>query len=201
MTATQPQNTNFPFAVEIEGIAAGWFTECSGLSIERDVTPHPEGGVNDFVHQLPGPVTHTNITLKRGLIDNVLWDWFQQGAFDGQVASHNISVILYNTDGTEATRWNLTQAYPTKWSAGSLQTDSSQTLLETLELTQNGSASAGAVVSRKMDHAVVQRAEDDPIKPPDSTIDEIDLPALAQKIYSLLKRELRLEKDRLGRYR
>ena len=203
MTADQQPNTptDFPFAVEIEGIAAGWFTECSGLSIERDVTPHPEGGVNDFVHQLPEPVTRTSITLKRGLADNTLWDWFQQGVYDGQVAPRSISVVYYHPDGSEAGRWNLTNAWPTKWSADSLQTASNQTLIETLELTQNGSTSTGTVVSRKTADAVVQRTIDDTDDSHISAADEIDLPALAQRIYSLLKREMRLERDRLGRHR
>ncbi len=191
----------FQFGVEIEGVMAGWFTECNGLSIERDVTPHPEGGINDFVHQLPGRVNHTNITLKRGLVDNILWDWFQQGLHDGQVAPHNVSVISYKPDGTEATRWNLTSAYPAKWSAGAIQSDSNQILIETLELTQNGSASVGGAVSRKMDNNAVQRIIDDLTSPQNSTTDEIDLPVLAEKIYNLLKQELRLEQDRRGRYR
>ena len=40
----------FRFEVQIEGVVVGWFTECTGLTIGREVTAHQEGGVNDYVH-------------------------------------------------------------------------------------------------------------------------------------------------------
>ena len=49
----QPYLT-FNFAVEIEGLLVGGFTEVSGLESEIEVEEYREGGVNGFVHKLPG---------------------------------------------------------------------------------------------------------------------------------------------------
>ena len=40
-------------ALLIPLLASGGFQEVSGLGAELEVTAYPEGGVNDFVHQLP----------------------------------------------------------------------------------------------------------------------------------------------------
>ena len=55
------------FFVELSGVFAALFTECSGLEVKRDVKEVVEGGVNNYVHKLPGRVSFSDITLKRGL--------------------------------------------------------------------------------------------------------------------------------------
>jgi len=131
------------FGVEIEGIIKGWFTACGGLTVERKTEPHKEGGVNDYVHQLPGRIEYTHITLKRGVADDALWDWFQKGLYDGKVERRNVSIILYNGDRTKAKRWNLRKAYPVKWTGPDLKADSNQVAIETLEIVHHGMEMTG----------------------------------------------------------
>jgi phage tail-like protein len=128
----------FRFAVQISGVTVGWFTECSGLSVERETVSHSEGGTNDYVHQLPGRVKQARVTLKRGLADNALWSWFEKGLYDGKVERHNISIILYNSDLTKKKQWDLEKAYPVKWSGPDFQSDSNQATIETVELVHHG---------------------------------------------------------------
>jgi phage tail-like protein len=130
--------SGFRFGIEIKGIICGWFTECGGLTVERQVTPHSEGGVNDFVHQLPGRIKYTNVTLKRGVADDVLWDWFQEGLYDGKVKRLPVSIILYDGQRTKAKRWNLRDAYPVKWVGPDLKTESTQVAIENLEIVHHG---------------------------------------------------------------
>jgi len=53
-TATKPDPyASFRFRVEIDGITEAQFSDVTGLSLETDVEPYEEGGINDFVHQLP----------------------------------------------------------------------------------------------------------------------------------------------------
>ena len=47
---------SFNFFVEIEGLIVGAFTEVSGLQVETQVHDYQEGGQNEYVHRLPGPV-------------------------------------------------------------------------------------------------------------------------------------------------
>jgi phage tail-like protein len=49
-------------------VAAGAFSEVTGLSGELEVTAYPEGGVNDYVHQLPVRHSWGRITLRRGVV-------------------------------------------------------------------------------------------------------------------------------------
>lgn len=128
----------FRFAVKIKDVTVGWFTECAGLSVERETVSHAEGGINDYVHQLPGRVKQSRITLKRGLADNALWDWFQAGLYDGKVERHNISIILYNSNLTQKKQWDLDNAFPVKWTGPDFQSDSNQTSVETLEIVHHG---------------------------------------------------------------
>lgn len=82
------------FYVELSGIIVALFTECSGLQVKRDVLELKEGGLNHYVHKLPGRVEYTNITLKRGLsMSRALWDWFSVGMHDFNVQRLNFSII------------------------------------------------------------------------------------------------------------
>jgi len=130
--------SGFRFGIEIKGIIAGWFTECGGLTVERQVTPHSEGGVNDYVHQLPGRVKYSNVTLKRGIADVALWNWFQEGLYDGKVKRTSVSIILYDGKRTKAMRWNLTDAYPVKWVGPDFKSEGNQVAFETLEIVHHG---------------------------------------------------------------
>lgn len=153
MTPANPATRTDPLAglrygVEIQGVISGWFTECNGLSLKRGTLPHKEGGVNDRVHYLPGRVEQSNITLKRGMISgenaSKLWDWFNAGLYDCKVERHNISIILYSSDLTEVRRWNLTDAYPVKWSGPDFKSDSNQVAIETLEIVYHGIEATGS---------------------------------------------------------
>jgi phage tail-like protein len=184
----------YNFVVTIQDTEVGWFTECSGLTVEREVIPQPEGGVNDYVAQLPGPVSYSKLTLKRGLADNVLWDWFRTGWYDGKVERRHVTITLLNPDRTEARHWDMTNAYPVRWSGPDFQADSAQVGVETLELVSGGGAEQ-SVVQR----ALNETANAAPIDRAVPQASEIDLALLAEKVVALMKQELSIERERLGR--
>ena len=138
VTADISPVAGFRFGVELGDQAVAWFTECSGLSVERTVVPYEEGGVNTHVHQLPSRVKYTNVTLKRGIADDVLWAWFQEGLYDGKVRRENVSILLYNADRSKARRWNLVRAYPTKWTGPDLRSSDNSVAIETLQIVHEG---------------------------------------------------------------
>jgi phage tail-like protein len=183
----------YRFVVMLQGKVVAQFTDCSGLTVERDVVARPEGGVNDYVPQLPGAVKYSKVTLKRGLADNALWDWFKQGFHDGKVDRRNVTIVLYHPDGSEARRWDMTEVYPTRWTGPAFQADSNQVGAESLELS-TGDGTAPALVQRALTNDVP--AAPAAAAPPAS---EIDLSALADKVYSLLKHDVTIERERLGR--
>lgn len=137
--------TNIRFAIEIGGEIVAWFTECSGLSVQRETESHEEGGTNHYVHQLPSRIKYSNITLKRGISDQdeTLWDWFQKGLYDAKVDRKNVSVLLFSPDRTKAKRWNLENAYPVKWGGPDFNTGGQAVAIETLEFVHHGMQMSG----------------------------------------------------------
>jgi phage tail-like protein len=115
-----------------------WFTECTGLSAQREVLTLAEGGINHKVHQLPKRVTYTPVVLRRGLGDNQLWSWFEQGLYDACVLRRHVTIFLFNTDYSRMRTWELLNAFPTKWNGPDLKTDSNQIAIESLELVHEG---------------------------------------------------------------
>lgn len=130
--------SSFSFGIEIEGVLSGWFSECSGLSMEREVEEYKEGGVNDGNYKLPGRVKYSNLTLKRGIAESELWDWFQSGLYDGKVKRVNLSILLFDFNRKQMRRWNLRDVFPVKWNGPDFKVDGNQVALETVELAHQG---------------------------------------------------------------
>ena len=130
------------FWVEIQGIATAYFTECSGLNVETEIMEYAEGGMNDFVHKLPGRTKYSNVTLKRGWVESDdLWKWYQK-TMSGQIQTQPVSIILFENrvagQADAKARWDLDQAYPVKWQGPSFRADGNGVVVETLELAHRG---------------------------------------------------------------
>jgi len=127
------------FYVEIGGVTQAVFTEVSGLTVEMAVEDVEEGGNNDFVHRLPGRCKVGNLTLKRGLTNSgEFLKWNLEVAAKKNFSRKNITVIIYNPDGTEWTRWSFRNAYPVKWSGPQIKSDDTSCAIESLELAHEG---------------------------------------------------------------
>jgi phage tail-like protein len=128
----------FRFRIEIDGIAIAHFSEVSGLQAETETEPYEEGGVNDFVHQLPKRTKYPHITLKRGITGiDALWKWHQDVVI-GKFKRKNGSIILLDEAGEDTWRWNFSNAFPVKWTGPDLKADSNTVAFETVELAHNG---------------------------------------------------------------
>ncbi len=129
---------SFRFRVEIGKIGVAQVSEVTGLQFETEVETYEEGGVNDYVHQLPKKTKYPRIILKRGITDlDVFWNWYQEvvgGTFDRK----NLSIILMDVTGNDKWRWNIFQAYPVKWIGPDLKGDSNTVAFEAIELVHHG---------------------------------------------------------------
>jgi phage tail-like protein len=131
----------FRFAVEIDQLVVGGFSEVSGLAFESEVERFREGGFNGNQRELAGPVKAAQrVVLKRGLCEaQELSDWFAE-VTAGRVRRRDLSVLLLGPDQSELKRWKFSRAYPVKWSGPQLQAASSAVALETLEFVHEGLA-------------------------------------------------------------
>lgn len=129
----------FAFLVEVDGVASAGFHEVTGLQAELEVLDYREGGVNEFVHRLPGPARYpSNLTLRRGLTDATeLWDWWWE-ASHGRIERRNISVLLLGCEREVARRWSFVGAYPVRWVGPELRAGSAAVALDAFELAHQG---------------------------------------------------------------
>jgi len=133
---------SFHYAVEIQGMVTGYFTECSGLGSEHEVIDHKvvdETG-HEAVMKIPGRLKWENIVLKRGITDNMdIWDW-RKKVEDGDVkgARSNGSIVMFDRNYNEVARWNFESAWPVKVSGPSVKSDSNEIGIEELSIAHEG---------------------------------------------------------------
>jgi phage tail-like protein len=118
---------------------AGAFSDVTGLSGELEVLPHPEGGRNNFVHQLPVRHTWGRITLKKGVVrDRSLWTWFEAGLTGALGARRNGAIILWSHEGQPALTWEFRAGLAVKWIGPDLNAREGAIAIEALEIAHEG---------------------------------------------------------------
>ncbi|MEW6211588.1 MAG: phage tail protein [Acidobacteriota bacterium] len=128
----------FNFMVEIEGILAGGFSECSGLQVETETLDYREGGLNEYVHRFAGPTKYPPLILKHGLtqIDG-LWSWHQD-VVAGKIKRRNGTIYLLNKQRLPVMWWDFKEAFPVKWTGPELNANSGNVAVESVELAHRG---------------------------------------------------------------
>jgi phage tail-like protein len=133
--------SSFNFSVEIypDGksapLAKAAFAECDGLEITQDFKTIRSGGANDHAYRVPGTISYANLTLKRGMTDNLdLWTWFADSIADPFLRA-NAEVVLLAEDGaTERARFQLSRCIPAKLKAPSLNAGSGTIAIEEFQM-------------------------------------------------------------------
>src|SRR5271169_2901497 len=128
----------FNFAVEIDSLVVGGFSEISGLEAQTEVQEYREGGVNGFMHKRAGPIKYPNLILKRGISDAAgLWSWYAD-VMQGNVQRRTVSIVLMDSACEEQRRWSFQRAYPVKWSGPGLRAAAAEVAVESVELAHDG---------------------------------------------------------------
>jgi len=120
-------------------IAAGQFQEAKGLGADLEVLGYAEGGVNDFVHQLPVRHSWNRITLKRGVVRDLgLYYWYMAGMTQSLGARRDGAIILVTPDGTPAVAWAFRGGLAVKWSGPELNAMQNAVAVESIEIAHHG---------------------------------------------------------------
>lgn len=128
----------YNFAVEIDGIIVGGFSDVSGLSIETQVDRKTFGGENHREHAFVMQTKFSDITLKHGITgDYYMWNWYEK-VINGHIERHSGSIYLLDHSGNPKVWWDFLEAYPIKWEGPVFSATSSAVAAETLVLTHNG---------------------------------------------------------------
>jgi phage tail-like protein len=149
----------YTFRVEIDGIVEGGFSEVTGLQSELETFDYREGGRNDYVHRLAGPVRYPqNLVLRRGLASSSLWDWYSDAAA-GNIRRASAAVLLCDASGETVWRWSFTDAYPVRWTGPDLRAASAAVAVEAVELAHRGLADSESGIEKLL-HQVERTVEE-----------------------------------------
>jgi phage tail-like protein len=126
-------------AVALKFFVGGAFMEAKGLGADLEVTPYAEGGVNDFVHQLPVRHSWTRISLRRGVVrEPGLWFWYVAGLTQSLGARRDGAILLLTPAGIPAIAWTFRAGIAVKWQGPEMSATQSAVGIESLEIAHHG---------------------------------------------------------------
>ncbi len=127
------------FYIEIESTVRASFSECSGLGVNIKKETYLEGGVNDQQRIILGHAEFPDVTLKRGMTDDLTFFGWLSSALTGSPNSRrNVNILLFNQAGETMTSWTLIGAIPIGWKAPGFQADGNSVAIEELTLAYEG---------------------------------------------------------------
>ncbi len=141
LVSLDPSDAYLPFAQSalITLIAAGQFSEVTGLGADLEVLAHPEGGRNDYVHQLPVRHTYPKIVLSRGMVrDPGLFFWYQAGLTQSIGARRDGAIILLTASGVPALGWIFRGGLAAGWKGPQLKGGENAVAVESIEIAHEG---------------------------------------------------------------
>jgi phage tail-like protein len=128
---------SFRFTVAFDDPPGG-FTDCSGLQSETEVQEYAEGGLNSHTWRFPGRSKQSNVTLKRGIVSKVLWDWYRQ-IITGDFKARNCTILVHDpSGGDDVLEFQLADAFPIKWVGPELAAGQNNLAIETIEVAHQG---------------------------------------------------------------
>ncbi|MFD2171198.1 phage tail protein [Tumebacillus lipolyticus] len=129
----------FRYKVEYDGIVSAGFSEVSGYDASVDVVEYREGTEVTTPRKLPGLSKYGNITLKRGMTDNMeLFNWIFQYIEKGEIVRKSITITVMDEKGADAAAFQIINAWPMKYSGPDLNATASEVAIESLEIAHEG---------------------------------------------------------------
>ncbi len=130
----------FRFKVEVDGVTAAGFSECTFADTNTDVVEYREGKEAPVFRKLSGLTKFGNITLKWGITDNMdIYNWRKKVIDVGcHAARTNMHIVLVDEKGDEKCRWEIRDAWPSKYDPPDFSGKASEVAIETLEIVHEG---------------------------------------------------------------
>lgn len=141
LVSLDPTDAYLPFAQSavITLIAAGQFSQVSGLGAQLEVLAQPEGGRNDYVHQLPVRHSYSRLVLSRGIVrDPGLFFWYQAGLTQALGARRDGAIVLLTPDGLPAVGWIFSGGLAAAWKGPELRAADNAVAVESIEIAHEG---------------------------------------------------------------
>jgi phage tail-like protein len=120
-------------------VCSGAFAECTGLEATMEVKTIKEGGRNYGTALRPGATTFATVILKRGISTNRnLWQIFNSVTNGAYAPRMQVTINLFDIDGSAVMAWQLDRAVPVKFKFGDLNARGGEVGIEELHLVHEG---------------------------------------------------------------
>lgn len=131
------------FLMESNGLIQAGFSECTGLNSETNIIEYREGNDDNSARKLIGLNKFGNITLKRGVgLGHQIFEWRRMVTEPSDDPTReprrNVSIILLDEKRSEKVRFNLKNAWPSKWVGPDFKAAANEIAIEQLELCHEG---------------------------------------------------------------
>jgi phage tail-like protein len=133
----------FKFGLEIEGKLTGFFTQVSGIGSETEVVDHKIVNADTgetIIQKLPGRLTWTDVSLRRGVTSNLdIWNW-RKSVVQGNIekARTNCAIIAYSQENKPVARWEFVNAWPSRVVGPELDAGAAQYMIEEVVIVHEG---------------------------------------------------------------
>jgi phage tail-like protein len=130
----------FRFRIEIDGITQAGFHEVTFADTTTKPVEYREGNELAAFRKLSARTKYGNITLKWGITNSMdLYKWRKQ-VIDSGVGSarKNMSLILVDEVGKDTARWDIHNAWPSKYDPPDFSAKGSEVAIEMLEIVHEG---------------------------------------------------------------
>ena len=139
---------SFRFVVDIGNDRQAVFTECTLPVLEWETEELKIGGINTSTRLLPGRRRSAKVTLKNGIGNPELMDWYFS-ALSGKFCRRSVTISLLHKMLEEGERestdrkkmftkvvavWNIEEAFPVQWTGPELRTGDNTIAIQTLQL-------------------------------------------------------------------
>lgn len=133
--------TTFAFGVELDGVDVAQFKEAAGFESTSEAIFYKETNQGKIVYRkTAGLVEWADVTLKSAISSSMaFWEWRKQ-VIDGKMeeARRECSIVMYDPTGAEVVRYNLKDAWISKWKGPDLDADNSGVALEEVTIVHTG---------------------------------------------------------------
>ncbi len=122
-------------------LCEGGFSECDGIDMTVEQKTVREGGNNTQQIHLVGPVSYSNLTLKRGMSKSQdLWKWINAAVGNPTSGSPKrgllggAEIIMKDAAGNDTVRYRLFDCLPVKIKAAPLNAKDGVVAIEEMQL-------------------------------------------------------------------
>ena len=128
-------------------VCQGAFAEVTGLEATMEPKTIKEGGRNYGVAQRAGQTSFATVVLKRGISTNRnLWQVFNTVSTGTFAPRMQVTINMFNIDGTPVMAWQLDRAMPIKFKFADFNARAAEVGIEELHLAHEGLSTVAPTV-------------------------------------------------------